>query len=79
MIDILQVQNYVQFKSQYDTIVQECVLARNESKLTQKFVAEWIEVDRRRVIEFEKSKTIDVELLCIVCEKFDIDIELILN
>lgn len=76
MIDISQIHNYVHFKTSYDEVVQGIVQCRKASGQTQGDVAEWIEVDRRRIIDFEKKNKVDIEILCILSDKFGIDLSL---
>lgn len=71
-----QVQNIVQFKEKYKEIVQNIVLARNTAGITQEFVSEWLGVDRRKIISFEKLKKIDLEILLLYSHKMSIDVKL---
>lgn len=71
------VQNIVHFKSQVQIITQKIIECRKESMQTQDEVAEWLKIDRRKIIDFENGKRFDTELLCKLCDKFSI--ELILN
>lgn len=78
-MNILQnnsVQNIVQFKEQYNCIVQKIVQARKNAGLSQQFVAEWLNVDRRKIIQFEKANTFDIITLLLYSDKLSIEIEL---
>lgn len=49
----LLVQNSVQFKTKYKELIAECVARRKSAGFTQDFMAEWLEVDRRKIIQLE--------------------------
>lgn len=53
--------------------VPKLVQIRNEAKLTQQFMAEWLGVSRKTINRFEKG-SFDFELFCLYCDKFDIEI-----
>ena len=75
-IENTQVQNIVHFKAKYKELVQNIVLARNTAGITQEFVSEWLGVDRRKIISFEKLKKIDLEILLLYSHKMSIDVKL---
>ncbi|MES2397905.1 MAG: hypothetical protein V4549_17970 [Bacteroidota bacterium] len=70
------VQNIVHLKSQIQIITQKIIECRKESGQTQDDVADWIKVDRRKIIDFENGKRFDIELLCALCDRFSIELEL---
>ena len=74
MEDVTDVQNYVQFKKEYQSFVQEIAHNRKESHSSQSDTADWIGVDRRKIIEFETGEKINIELLFLLADKFDVDI-----
>jgi DNA-binding XRE family transcriptional regulator len=47
---------------------------RDSAGFTQSFMANWLNVGRWRIIEFESKKKIDLELLFSYSEKLSIDI-----
>lgn len=67
------VQNIVQFKQVYKELVPKLVQMRSESGITQEFISDWFGVDRRRIIQFEGLKKVNLELLFIYADKFDIE------
>jgi DNA-binding XRE family transcriptional regulator len=69
------VPNIVHFKQQYKAIVQELVLIRNQANITQQFMAEWLNVDRRKIIAFENLKKIELEILLSYADKLSVDIK----
>ena len=72
-LNLSKVHNFVQFKEIYIKVVQEIVQGRISSGQTQKDVADWIKVERRRIIQFEKKEKIDIELFLLLADKFDIE------
>ena len=66
--------NVLQFKKVYKEIVHELIKIRNQAGFTQQFLAEWLEVDRRKIIAFENLKKVDLELLLICADKLSVDI-----
>ena len=67
--------NKVQFIEQYKKIVQELVQIRKSINETQESVADWLGVDRRKIMALESGK-IDIELLLMYADKLSIDINL---
>lgn len=70
--------NVHQFKEVYKEIVEEIIIRRKAAGFTQESLAEWFEVDRRKIIQLEKCES-GVGLLLRVAELFDLDIKLIVN
>lgn len=76
MNDILASTVISTFNKKYKEIVRNIIRIRNEAGFTQQYIAEWIEVDRRKIIEFERGEKYDIDLLLKICDKFSIDLEL---
>jgi DNA-binding XRE family transcriptional regulator len=68
------VENYQQFKDNYNKIVDDCRHLRDGAGFTQSFMANWLNVGRWRIIEFESKKKIDLEMLFNYSDKLSIDI-----
>jgi len=64
------------FEEKYKQIVQQVVQTRTEAGFTQQFLAEWINVDRRKIIEFEKATEYNIPILLKLCNKLSIELEL---
>ena len=60
----------------YNKIVSELKENRNQSKVTQDTVAGWLNVSRKKLIEFENLKCFDMLLLCNYCKIYGIDLKL---
>ncbi len=67
--------NSINFKKVYNEIVAECVSRRKNAKFTQAFMAEWLGVDVRKIIEFEKGNG-GVGILLNYADRLDIDVKL---
>ncbi len=50
------VQKPVQLENQINSIVQKCVQLRKQSKESVSELSKWLEVDRRKISDFEKGK-----------------------
>ncbi len=50
------VQEPVQLENQINSIVQKCVQLRKQSKESVVELSKWLEVDRRKIADFEKGK-----------------------
>lgn len=70
------VPNIVHFKAKYKEIVHELVQIRKDAGLTQDSMADWLKVDRRKIIAFEGFKKINLELLLIYSHKLSVDINI---
>jgi len=75
-IENCMVQNVVHFKSQYKAIVHKLVQCRKASGISGESLAEWLKVDRRKIMSFENLKKIDLELLLKYADKMSVDITL---
>ncbi|CAK0771765.1 hypothetical protein CCP3SC1AL1_580016 [Gammaproteobacteria bacterium] len=72
----IEVHNNVHdFKKVYKEIVAELVLIRNQAGITQQFMAEWLKVDRRKIISFENCKKIELEILLKYSDKLSVDVK----
>lgn len=71
-----KVPNIVHFKNQYKVIVQEIVRGRKLAGQSQEQMADWIGVDRRKIITMEGLKKVELETLLKCADKLSIDIEL---
>jgi DNA-binding XRE family transcriptional regulator len=60
----------------YNQIVNQLIENRNSSKCTQDTVASWLNVSRKKLIEFENLKQMDFKLLCAYCDIYGIDLKL---
>ena len=67
--------NIVHFKEQYSKIVQELVQIRKSIPMTQMELADWLKVDRRKIIDLENG-SINISLLLQYADKLSIDIKL---
>lgn len=71
-----EVHNNVQeFKKVYKEIVTELIKVRNSANITQQFMADWLNVDRRKIIAFENLKKVDLEIMLKYADKLSIDIK----
>lgn len=68
--------NITMFKKVYNEILTEVILRRKSSGLTQQSLANWLNVDVRKIIELEKGNG-EVGLLLNYADKFDIEIKLL--
>lgn len=67
--------NMQMFKDAYNNLLNECIQRRKAAKFSQDFIADWLQVDRRKIIELEAGK-IKVGLLLKYADKLDIEVEL---
>lgn len=61
--------------NQYNEIVTKLIQIRKEAKFTQEFMAEWLNVSRKKINEFENG-AIDFELMINYADKLSVEIEL---
>lgn len=69
-----KVPNIELFKEKYRELVPKLVQARKQSGTNIDQMADWISVDRRKIMAFESLKKINMELLLIYGHKFSVDI-----
>lgn len=67
--------NKVQFIEQYNKIVQKIVQIRKSIPMTQNEVADWLKVDRRKIIALENGE-INISLLLDYADKLSIEIKM---
>lgn len=60
----------------YNKIVKQLVDNRNQSKTTQDMVAGWLNVSRKKLIEFENLQGLDIKLMCKYADIYGIEITL---
>jgi len=71
-----EVQNNVQkFRKAYTDILKEIISIRKSIPMTQAEVADWLKVDRRKIIALENGD-INISLLLDYAEKLSIEINL---
>ncbi len=69
----VEVRNIVHLKEFVQKNVQQLVDIRKEAGFSQEFIAEWLGVDRRKIMALE-SGSLDIELICLYADKLDVDI-----
>lgn len=67
---------YDTIKCTYDNICKQLKENRNKSGVTIDIVAEWLKVDRRKIIALENCERLDLELLCNYADIYGIEIKL---
>lgn len=72
------VRNIEQLKEANLQIVQKLKQERLTANFSEVFMAEWLEISRGKLREFERGK-IDFELMIRYAEKFGVDLSIILN
>lgn len=72
-----KVQDCVHFKQQYQALVQELVQCRKSIPQSQQDVADWLKVDRRKIIAFEKAEKYDIELMLKYARIMTVEINLL--
>lgn len=70
-----EVPNVVHFKNQYKEIVRNLVQIRKEIPMTQEGMADWLKVDRRKIMAIEDGE-INISLLLRYADKLSIDVKL---
>lgn len=66
----------IDFEYNYKQLVQIIVQTRTQAGFSQQFLADWINVDRRKIIEFETALKYDIPILLQLCDKLSIELEL---
>ena len=67
---------YNTIKCTYFEICKQLKENRNTIGVTIDTVAEWLKVDRRKIIDLENCNRIDLELLCNYADIYGIEIDL---
>lgn len=75
MIDKINVTEKLQIYNDYNDIVTNLIQIRKEAKFTQEFMAEWLNVSRKKINEFENG-AIDFVLMINYADKLSVDIKL---
>jgi DNA-binding XRE family transcriptional regulator len=70
-----EVQNIAHFRKVSQDLVQKLVQIRKSIPMTQASMAEWLGVDRRKIIDLENGK-MNVSLMLCYAEKLSVDIKL---
>jgi DNA-binding XRE family transcriptional regulator len=69
------VTNFETIKANYSEIVTQLIKIRKENDLTQQFIADWLNVSRKKINEFENGR-FDIELLCNYADRLSVTIDL---
>ena len=69
-----EVPNIVHFKRVYKDLVHKLVQARKDSNTNQEQMADWLKVDRRKIMQFEGLNKVNLELLLLYGDKLSVDI-----
>lgn len=67
--------NIAEFKAKYKEIVPKLVEIRKSSGTTQEQMSEWIGFDVKKIIQFERMKKINLELLLLYGDKLSVDVK----
>lgn len=70
-----EVQNVVHFKKQCTEIVNNLIEIRKQIPMTQEGIADWLKVDRRKIMALENGE-INISLLLKYADKLSIDVKL---
>ena len=68
--------NFDTINSTYKEIATQLKKNRNDSGTTIDVVAEWLNVDRRKIIDLENFNRFDLELMCKYADIYGIEITL---
>jgi IS30 family transposase len=71
-----KIPNIEHFKSLYRELVPKLVNIRKQSGTNINQMAEWLNVDRRKIMNFENLKKINLELLLLYGHKLSVEIHL---
>lgn len=74
-VQISEQSNVEMFKNMYSKLLEDCIKIRKQAGITQEFMADWLEVDRRKIIDLEKGK-IKVGILFNYADKLSVKINL---
>lgn len=75
MIDKINVTKELQVYKDYREIVTKLIQIRKDAKFSQEFMAEWLNVSRKKINEFENG-AIDFELMINYADKLSVEVEL---
>ena len=68
--------NFDTINSTYIEIDKKLKKNRNDSGVTIDLVAEWLKVDRRKIIDLENFNRFDLKLMCEYADIYGIEIKL---
>ena len=68
--------NFDTINSTYIEIAKQLKKNRNDSGVTIDLVAEWLKVDRRKIIDLENLNRFDLKLMCEYADIYGIEIKL---
>lgn len=71
-----KVQNIELFKTLYKELVPKLVQIRKSSGTNIDQMAGWLNVDRRKIMQFEHLKKINLELLLLYGDKLSVDVKI---
>lgn len=66
--------NIVHLNEQLLRIGTELCTTRKQAGLSQDEVAKWLNIDRRLIMQIEAGKSKNIEVICLYCDKLDIQI-----
>lgn len=69
-----EVQNIVHFEQKYKDIVRNLVQIRKGIPMTQSQIADWLNVDRRKIMDLENGG-VNILLLLRYADKLSVDID----
>ena len=69
-----KVPNIEHFKIFHQKIVHGIVECRKQSGITQSELADWLNIDRRKIIDLEACKKVPFSLILLCADKFSIDV-----
>jgi hypothetical protein len=69
-------KNFDTINCTYEKIAKELKENRNQSKCTIDTIAEWLKVDKRKIIDLENLKRFDLKLMCEYADIYGIDLKL---
>jgi predicted transcriptional regulator len=68
--------NFDTINSTCNEIVKQLKQNRNDSGVTIDVVAEWLKVDRRKIIDLENFNRFDIKLICEYADIYGIEIKI---
>ena len=61
--------------TQFNKIVTELIKIRKEAGFTQEFIADWLDISRKKLNEFENGK-FNFDLMVNYCDKLSVDLKI---
>ena len=68
-----EVHNIAHYNTLKSLLIKKLAQHRKDAGFSQQQVADWLDVDRRKIMELENGKC-DFELLLLYADKFSIDV-----